>query len=49
MCRKYSIILVSLTGFLVSVIGCATLPTNFEKPLSYAFENTEDTMLAGYR
>ena len=27
------------------VVGCATLPENFEKPESFAFTDTDDTLL----
>lgn len=29
----------------LALAGCATLPTNFERPQSYAFTDTEDTRL----
>ena len=39
-----------ITHFLVAIAflaltGCATLPKNFERPESYAFTDTEDTLL----
>lgn len=49
MCRKYGIILFPLASFLIFLGGCATLPKDFEKPASYAYEDTDDTKLAGYQ
>ena len=42
--QSISIIFVVI-AILLLISGCATLPTNFERPKSYAFTDTEDTRL----
>jgi len=49
MYKQFGISIIVLTGCLVLFGGCATLPKDFDKPVSYAFEDTDDTMLAGYQ
>ena len=40
--QSISIIFVVI-AILLLISGCATLPTDFERPKSYAFTDTEDT------
>lgn len=45
--RKSTLFKYSLNVFMLCLlVGCATLPTDFEKPVSYAYTDTDDTFLA---
>jgi putative cardiolipin synthase len=46
--RNYTGFFICLV-FLIFVSACASLPTNFEKPVSYAYSDTDNTALAMFR